>query len=147
MAPVVVIATHTTSSSPRPHILYNIQVFSGGKETVVSRRYSEVRYIHNAIPWLLHKQFIQNPQFEALHSKSPWIRIYLHSYTRRGSEWPVRTSTETSFNDVFHPFCLDWWCFNCWTQGRIGGVSFQSTFDPRSRELPYLGSVSYSKYC
>lgn len=99
-----------------------------------------------AIPWLLHKQFIQNPQFEALHSKSPWIRIYLRSYTHRGSEWPVRTPTETSFNDVFHPFCLDWWWFNCWTQGRIGGVSFQSTFDPRSRELPYLGSVSYSKY-
>lgn len=43
MAPIITISTHTTSSSPRPHILYNIRIATkGGRETVISRRYSEV---------------------------------------------------------------------------------------------------------
>ncbi|KAJ3568688.1 hypothetical protein NP233_g5552 [Leucocoprinus birnbaumii] len=49
MAPFVTISTHTTSSIPRPHILYNVEVAKDGKETIVSRRYSEFEALHKAL--------------------------------------------------------------------------------------------------
>ncbi|KIK66384.1 glycoside hydrolase family 18 protein [Collybiopsis luxurians FD-317 M1] len=50
-APVVTINTHTTASSPRPHILYTVQVSRvGEKQSVtVNRRYSEFVALHNAL--------------------------------------------------------------------------------------------------
>ncbi|KAJ2921654.1 hypothetical protein H1R20_g15441, partial [Candolleomyces eurysporus] len=45
--PIVTISGHTTASSPRPHILYTVNVNKNGKETAVKRRYSE---IHSTFP-------------------------------------------------------------------------------------------------
>jgi chitinase len=43
MAPLLAISAHTTASSPRPHILYTIEVNRrDGKITTVHRRYSDV---------------------------------------------------------------------------------------------------------
>lgn len=37
------VASHTTASAPRPHILYNVQVKTAdGKASTVSKRYSDV---------------------------------------------------------------------------------------------------------
>ncbi|PFH50384.1 glycoside hydrolase family 18 protein [Amanita thiersii Skay4041] len=45
MPPVVVINKHTTHSTPRPHILYSVQVVLEDKRYVVNRRYSEHIFI------------------------------------------------------------------------------------------------------
>ncbi|KAF9446853.1 glycoside hydrolase family 18 protein, partial [Macrolepiota fuliginosa MF-IS2] len=45
MAPFVAISTHTTASSPRPHILYNVQVTRDGQKSVIGRRYSEANIL------------------------------------------------------------------------------------------------------
>lgn len=42
MAPFITINTHTTASSPRPHILYTVQVTLNGRHSTVDKRYSEV---------------------------------------------------------------------------------------------------------
>ncbi|KAF8181046.1 glycoside hydrolase family 18 protein [Pholiota molesta] len=42
MAPTVTIANHTTASTPRPHILYTVEVIIDGNELTTQRRYSEV---------------------------------------------------------------------------------------------------------
>lgn len=37
------VASHTTASAPRPHILYNIEVkTTDGKTSTISKRYSDV---------------------------------------------------------------------------------------------------------
>ncbi|KAK7026409.1 hypothetical protein VNI00_015644 [Paramarasmius palmivorus] len=45
----VSIPSHTTTSIPRPHILYNVQVNRDGKLTTVERRYSEFLALNDAI--------------------------------------------------------------------------------------------------
>ncbi|KAF5366781.1 hypothetical protein D9758_006469 [Tetrapyrgos nigripes] len=47
--PLVTINKHTTSSNPRPHILYTVQVTQNGKHSVVDRRYSEFVALHDAL--------------------------------------------------------------------------------------------------
>ncbi|KAJ3917264.1 glycoside hydrolase family 18 protein [Lentinula edodes] len=47
--PIVSINTHTTASSPRPHILYTVEVSRGGNHAVLNRRYSEFLALHNAL--------------------------------------------------------------------------------------------------
>ncbi|KAF5380285.1 hypothetical protein D9757_007977 [Collybiopsis confluens] len=49
--PVVTIDSHTTASSPRPHILYTVQVKHGvsPKVVAVNRRYSEFVSLHNTL--------------------------------------------------------------------------------------------------
>ncbi|KXN90761.1 Chitinase A1 [Leucoagaricus sp. SymC.cos] len=49
MTPLVMISTHTTASTPRPHILYNVSTFKDGKETIVKRRYSEFVTLHETL--------------------------------------------------------------------------------------------------
>jgi hypothetical protein len=49
MFSLISITTHTTSSSPRPHILYNVQLSKDGKETAISRRYSEVLVFYRPV--------------------------------------------------------------------------------------------------
>ncbi|KAJ3890165.1 Phox homologous domain-containing protein, partial [Lentinula edodes] len=45
----VSINTHTTASSPRPHILYTVEVRRGGNHAVLNRRYSEFLALHNTL--------------------------------------------------------------------------------------------------
>ncbi|KZV96514.1 glycoside hydrolase family 18 protein [Exidia glandulosa HHB12029] len=47
--PIVTIPTHTTASSPRPHILYSIRIKNGDTERVVQRRYSDFVNLHSAL--------------------------------------------------------------------------------------------------
>ncbi|THU94236.1 glycoside hydrolase family 18 protein [Dendrothele bispora CBS 962.96] len=47
--PLVTINKHTTSSNPRPHILYTVQVTRNGKHSVVDRRYSEFVALHDSL--------------------------------------------------------------------------------------------------
>ncbi|KAF5329821.1 hypothetical protein D9619_009056 [Psilocybe cf. subviscida] len=49
MAPTVAIEKHTTASSPRPHVLYTIEVNIDGKELTTQRRYSEFVDLHNTL--------------------------------------------------------------------------------------------------
>ncbi|KAF9484198.1 glycoside hydrolase family 18 protein [Pholiota conissans] len=49
MAPTVVIANHTTGSTPHPHILYTVEVNLDGKELTAQRRYSEFVTLHNTL--------------------------------------------------------------------------------------------------
>ncbi|KAJ8483486.1 hypothetical protein ONZ45_g14588 [Pleurotus djamor] len=49
MPPSVTIISHTTASSPRPHILYSVQVNLGGKRHVVDKRYSEFITLHESL--------------------------------------------------------------------------------------------------
>lgn len=49
MAPLVAITSHTTSSTPHAHILYNIQVSRSGRKITVNRRYSEFEVLHKAL--------------------------------------------------------------------------------------------------
>ncbi|KJA24938.1 glycoside hydrolase family 18 protein [Hypholoma sublateritium FD-334 SS-4] len=46
MVSSVLIAKHTTASTPRPHILYTVQVNVGGRELTAQRRYSEFVALH-----------------------------------------------------------------------------------------------------
>lgn len=46
---IITISDHTTSSTPRPHILYTVQVVRDGKETVIQRRYSEFVALHETL--------------------------------------------------------------------------------------------------
>ena len=50
---------HTTASTPRPHILYTIEIkTTNGKASTVSKRYSDVcriTYIMRLIPSLTHR--------------------------------------------------------------------------------------------
>ncbi|KAJ3971990.1 glycoside hydrolase family 18 protein [Lentinula raphanica] len=48
-SPFVSIDTHTTASSPRPHILYTVEVNRGGNRVVVNKRYSEFLALHHAL--------------------------------------------------------------------------------------------------
>ncbi|KAJ4480852.1 glycoside hydrolase [Lentinula aciculospora] len=48
-SPIVSINTHTTASSPRPHILYTVEATRGGNRVVVNKRYSEFLALHNAL--------------------------------------------------------------------------------------------------
>ncbi|KAH9947184.1 glycoside hydrolase family 18 protein [Amylocystis lapponica] len=43
------IVKHTTASSPRPHVLYVVEVASDGQKTEVGRRYSEFVDLHSAL--------------------------------------------------------------------------------------------------
>ncbi|KAF9074347.1 glycoside hydrolase family 18 protein [Rhodocollybia butyracea] len=45
----VIINTHTTASSPRPHILYTVQVTHGGEHLAVNKRYSEFVTLHHTL--------------------------------------------------------------------------------------------------
>lgn len=47
--PIVTISGHTTASSPRPHILYTVNVNRNGKETPAKRRYSEFVTLHEVL--------------------------------------------------------------------------------------------------
>lgn len=60
MTPLVSIENHTTASTPRPHVIYGIQVTADGKQTVVHRRYSEVghSYCSSADVDRLNCQFV-----------------------------------------------------------------------------------------
>ncbi|RDB17716.1 Oviduct-specific glycoprotein [Hypsizygus marmoreus] len=49
MAPLITINNHTTASSPRPHILYTVQVTLNGRFSVVQRRYSEFVALHETL--------------------------------------------------------------------------------------------------
>ncbi|KAF8064330.1 glycoside hydrolase family 18 protein [Lyophyllum atratum] len=49
MTPLITINNHTTASSPRPHILYNVQVTLNGRHTVLPKRYSEFSSLHDAL--------------------------------------------------------------------------------------------------
>ncbi|KAG7087811.1 hypothetical protein E1B28_013751 [Marasmius oreades] len=49
MALSVTIPTHTTSSFPKPHILYNIHVSKDGKAKVVDKRYSDFITLNNSL--------------------------------------------------------------------------------------------------
>ncbi|KAJ3796868.1 glycoside hydrolase [Lentinula aff. detonsa] len=48
-SPIVSINTHTTASSPSPHILYTVEAARGGNHVVVNRRYSEFLALHNKL--------------------------------------------------------------------------------------------------
>ncbi|KAJ7578635.1 glycoside hydrolase family 18 protein [Mycena floridula] len=47
MAPQITINKHTTTSVPRPHVLYNVQVTLKDKHQVLDRRYSEFVALHD----------------------------------------------------------------------------------------------------
>ncbi|KAG6820584.1 hypothetical protein H0H93_014811 [Arthromyces matolae] len=53
MTPLVTINEHTTSSTPRPHILYTIQLTLHGKTVTINKRYSEVMW-----------SYVLSPQFK-----------------------------------------------------------------------------------
>ncbi|KAK2460378.1 hypothetical protein APHAL10511_007543 [Amanita phalloides] len=54
MTASIVVSRHTTSSTPRPHVLYAVRAVVNGKEYVVNRRYSEFVALHGT--FLSHHQ-------------------------------------------------------------------------------------------
>ncbi|KAJ7350519.1 glycoside hydrolase [Mycena albidolilacea] len=49
MSPVIRTVSHTTASTPRPHILYRFEVDNDGALNVVKKRYSEFAALHAAL--------------------------------------------------------------------------------------------------
>ncbi|KAF9458111.1 glycoside hydrolase family 18 protein [Collybia nuda] len=49
MTPLITINTHTTTSSPHPHILYTVQITLSGKHSTVDKRYSEFVALHETL--------------------------------------------------------------------------------------------------
>ncbi|KAJ6497662.1 glycoside hydrolase family 18 protein [Mycena sanguinolenta] len=49
MSPVIKSVSHTTASTPRPHILYQFEVDNNGEVYVVKKRYSEFVALHTAL--------------------------------------------------------------------------------------------------
>ncbi|KAG6826893.1 hypothetical protein H0H92_013999 [Tricholoma furcatifolium] len=67
----VAIRTHTTTSSPRPHILYVVQVTVDGVDTIIHKRYSEFVTLHETLkdPYALPPKRILSTSF----FPSAWI--------------------------------------------------------------------------
>ncbi|KAG6890137.1 hypothetical protein C0995_011430 [Termitomyces sp. Mi166 len=87
MAPLVTINKHTTSSFPRPHILYTVEVTLQGTTTTVTRRYSEFITLHGELPHdTLGDPFLLPPKRLLLTSFIPlaWVDDTLISERKAG---------------------------------------------------------------
>ncbi|KAF6750408.1 glycoside hydrolase superfamily [Ephemerocybe angulata] len=105
--PTITVPGHTTASSPRPHILYTVNVLKNNKETSVKRRYSEFVTLHDVLkdPFNLPPKRLLTTTF----LPSAWADDALIEERKQGlAEYltDLASSSKYKYHTALHQFLL-----------------------------------------
>ncbi|EJD51005.1 glycoside hydrolase [Auricularia subglabra TFB-10046 SS5] len=122
MVATVSVPTHTTASTPRPHILYAVHIKDGEKESVLHRRYSDFVALHAGLsdPFSLPPKRVLTTAFVP----SAWLDDALIAERKAGLAAYLAAVVQAGEQYVDHP------ALKAFLQGTPGTAGRHVTFNP-----------------